>query len=316
MTHSEPRQEHLAFDLKYTLDAIVGIKTTIPDDGFTAPILGTERSGSGVVISEDGLVLTIGYLVTEAESVWITDNRGGAVAGTVLGYDQQSGFGLIQPLGRLNLPHLSLGLSAAVRAGDNLIVAGAGGISSAINVQVTDVREFAGYWEYLLDRAIFTAPDHPNWGGTALLGHHGELLGIGSLFIQQSDEMDQAVDGNMIVPIDLLKPILSDLRTTGARAGHSRPWLGAFCADIDGHLVVANLAEGGPTDLAEMEIGDIILAVAGQPVDDLADLFRTVWSVGPAGVEIPITVSRDGERLDLLLETISRGSLLKKPSFH
>lgn len=316
MSEHDPKPEHLSYDLNQVLASVVGIASHIPEDAFTASILGTERAGSGVVIRENGLILTVGYLVTEAETLWITDGKGRAVPGTVLGYDQESGFGLVQALAPLDLPAIEIGSSAEVREGDQMVLAGAGGRRAVITTQVIAVREFAGYWEYLLDQAIFTAPAHPNWGGAGLIDAEGRLVGIGSLFIQQSQGGGQPVDGNMVVPIDLLKPVLDDLTMRGARDTPPRPWLGMYATEVEDRIVVAGVADNGPADLAEVETGDIVVRVAGQPIESLAELFRTVWALGPAGVEVPITVSRDGEQLDLVLESIARGSLLKAPRLH
>src|SRR5207237_4967739 len=99
----QPKPEDCAFDLERALSAVLGLRATVPEDAFTAGTLGTERAGSGVLIREDGLVLTIGYLVTEAETMWLTSEGGGAVQGHVLAYDQETGCGLVQALGRLNI---------------------------------------------------------------------------------------------------------------------------------------------------------------------------------------------------------------------
>lgn len=316
MSEHDPRPEHLAYDFNRALSSVVGLRTHIPEDAFTASILGTERSGNGVVIREDGIILTIGYLVTEAETIWITDNRGRAVPGAVLGYDQESGFGLVQALGALDLPALELGCSSDVKEGDEVVVAGHGGRRAAVKAQVIGVREFAGYWEYLLDEAIFTAPAHPNWGGTALLGADGRLLGIGSLFIQQSQGGSQPVDGNMVVPIDLLKPIYEDLLTYGMPNRPSRPWLGLYGTEVEGRLVVAGLSEGGPADQGDVQVGDVIAKVGSRQVSSLADFLRQLWSIGPAGCTVPLTVARDGELLELSVVSIARRDLLKGPRLH
>ena len=316
MSEEDPRPEHLAYDLNKVLSSIVGLKTHVPEDAFAASILGTERSGNGVVIREDGLILTIGYLVTEAETVWITDNRGRAVPGAVLGYDQETGFGLVQALGPLDLPALEIGNSSDLSEGDPVVLAGHGGRRAAVKAQVIGVREFAGYWEYLIDEAIFTAPAHPNWGGSALIGDDGRLLGIGSLFIQQSQGGGQPVDGNMVVPIDLLKPIYEDMVTYGMPNRPPRPWLGLYGTEMENRLVVAGLSDGGPADQADVQVGDVIAKVDGHPVASLADFLRQVWATGPAGCVIPLTVARDGELLELAVESVARRALLKGPKLH
>src|ERR1700681_2060338 len=182
-----PKAQDYAYDLDQALAAVVGVRSIIPGDAFSAEPLGTERAGNGVLIRKDGLVLTIGYLITEAETIWLTLSDGRAVPGHVLGYDQETGFGLVQALARLDLPELPLGQSSASGApiGEPVVVGGAGGRHHSVAARIAARQEFAGYWEYVLDEAIFTAPAHPNWGGTALIGSGGDLLGVGSLQMQQ-----------------------------------------------------------------------------------------------------------------------------------
>src|SRR5271169_3682722 len=198
----QPKPGDCNFDLDRALTAVLGLRATIPEDAFTAGTLGTERAGSGVLIRRDGLVLTIGYLVTEAETIWLTSVEGGAVPGHLVAYDQESGFGLVQALGRLNAPPIDLGVGLRVGAGDRAVMAAEGGRRHAIAARVVARQEFAGYWEYVLDRAIFTAPAHPLWGGAGLIGADGRLLGIGSLLVQQVAERGMPQDLNMSVPID------------------------------------------------------------------------------------------------------------------
>ena len=237
---AQPRQEELSYDLKRALSAIVSVRTQIPEDAMTAKILGTERAGHGVLIRENGLIVTIGYLVTEAETIWLIDNKGGATNAHTVAYDQETGFGLIQALGRLDLPALEMGSSADVSEGESVVLAGHGGRENAISARVQAKREFAGYWEYLLDEAIFTAPPHPTWGGAGLIGHDGTLRGIGSLFVQQANSGGDPVNGNMVVPIDILKPIMDELLTYGRTQKPARPWLGMMTTEMDDALVVAD----------------------------------------------------------------------------
>src|SRR5437016_12884604 len=226
MPHSfQPKPENYAYDLEAALTSMVGLRAIIPADAFTAETLGTERSGNGVLI-RDGAVLTIGYLIPEAETIWLHLADGRAVPGHVLAYDQETGFGLVQALARLNLPALPIGQSKAAKVGDPVVVAGAGGRKHSVVARIAAKQEFAGNWEYVLDEAIFTAPAHPFWGATAMIGKGGELLGIGSLQVQQMRETGTAEPLNMIVPIDILKPIFDDLMTLGRSNDPPRPWVG------------------------------------------------------------------------------------------
>jgi S1-C subfamily serine protease len=311
----QPKPENYAYDLEAALTSIVGLRAIIPADAFTAETLGTERTGNGVLI-RDGVVLTIGYLVTEAETIWLHLADGRAVPGHVLAYDQETGFGLVQALARLNLPALPIGQSKAAKVGDPVVVAGAGGRKHSVVARIAAKQEFAGNWEYVLDEAIFTAPAHPFWGGTAMIGRTGEVLGIGSLQVQQVRESGTPEPLNMIVPIDLLKPILEDLLTMGRPNHPPRPWLGLNATEVDDKVVVARVSAGGPARRANLRTGDVVLAVAGQEVKDLAGLFRKVWSLGRAGVEVPLTVYRDGRTFEVRVTSGDRNRFLKGPSLH
>ncbi len=311
----QPSAKEVDFKLEDVLNAVVTVRAEIPADGFTAEALGTERVGNGVVISEDGVILTIGYLITEAQSIWLTTNDGSVVAGYPIGYDQVTGFGLIKALGPLNAPFLKRASSAEVDTGDRVYVVGQGGLPHSLKSRVTDKHEFAGYWEYLLDEALFTSPAHPQWGGAAVVNEAGELIGIGSLLVQEA-EAEDGVQANMVVPIDLLEPILKDMLETGQAAREPRPWLGLFPIEADRHLVVGAVAANGPADKAGIEQGDLILAVGEQRVDSLAWFFREVWQQGPAGTEIPLTIAHDEEVIKITVPSGNRSDFLKKPSLH
>ncbi len=310
----QPSAEKLAFDLERTLAAVVSLRAEIPEDAFTADILGTEREGNGVVIGDDGLVLTIGYLITEAETVWLVSGQGTAIPAHVVGYDQRTGFGLVQALGRLDVPTMALGSSAGSAVGAEVIVAGAGGRRHALKAHIIAKREFAGYWEYVLDEAIFTAPAHPSWGGAALIGADGRLQGIGSLLLQEARGAEPPQDANMFVPIDLLDAVRGDLLKFGKVDEPARPWLGMYTTEMDGALQVAGLANGGPADKARLRVGDVVLKVAGAPVAGLADLFRRVWALGAAGTVVPLTIEREGEKLEIPVYSADRNDFLKSPA--
>jgi S1-C subfamily serine protease len=297
-------------DIETISRSMVSVRAVVPEDAFTASTLGTRREGSGVVIREDGLVLTIGYLITEAEEVWLGGHDGRSVAGHVLAYDQATGFGLVQALGKLGLPAMGLGDSGKAKVGDAVVLAD--GVGQSIRSNIVAKQEFAGYWEYLLDEAIFIAPAHPSWGGAALVGADGRLLGIGSLRLQMSAG-GQNVDINMVVPISLLTPILDDLLTRGQVATPPRPWLGAFSAENNGRVVVMSVAKGGPAAQAGLRQGDIISDIRDSAVDGLADFYRKLWSSGPAGTELPVRIVRSGRETWLRVKSADRGSFLRKP---
>jgi S1-C subfamily serine protease len=308
----QPRPEAFEFDLDRALRSIVALQASIPEDAFTASILGTERAGSGVVIADSGLVLTIGYLVTEAETIWLSAADGRVIPGHLLGYDQETGLGLVQALGRLDLPALELGRSSQIRIGEPVIVAG-GGRRHSVSAEVIGKEEFAGYWEYLLDEAIFTAPAHPYWGGTGLIGREGTLLGIGSLHLSQVIDGGPPRDINMMVPIDLLRPILDDMLSYGRVNRPVRPWLGVYAVENGGKVIVADLAARGPGTAAGLQQGDVIVAVRDAAVEGLADFYRKVWASGSAGVEIPLEVVRDGRAQWVRLRSADRNAFLKAP---
>ena len=310
-----PRPEEWKFNLDAALDAVVGLRAEIPEDAFTAQILGTERAGSGVVIREDGLVLTIGYLITEASTIWLTTNKGMVTGGFPVAYDQTTGFGLVHPLGKLGVKPLERGTAASCRVGENVVMAGHGGRAHSLKATVFAKREFAGYWEYVLDEAIFTAPAHPQWGGAALIGADGKLLGIGSLLVQE--KIDASVlQGNMIVPIDILAPILDEMVKLGRPNRPPRPWLGIYVTEAGPRLVVAGLASGAPGEKAGLKVGDALVEVAGRKPESLADLFRRIWSCGNSGCEVRLKILRETAMKEVVLKSVDRNDFLKKPHLH
>jgi len=309
-----PRPEDWRFDLDAALDAVVLLRAEIPEDAFTAPLLGTERAGNGVVIRDD-LILTIGYLITEASTVWITTNKGTVAAGFPVAYDQATGFGLVQPLGKLGVKPVERGTAASCRVGENVVVAGYGGRVHALKATVFAKREFAGYWEYVLDEALFTAPAHPQWGGSALIGSDGKLLAIGSLLVQEKVDGGN-LQGNMLVPIDLLAPILEDMLKIGRAARPPHPWLGMYATEAGAHLAVAALAPGAPAERAGIKVGDIVLEVAGEKPSSLADLWRKIRRTGPVGANVRLKMLRKSSLREIAMQSADRSDFLKKPHLH
>jgi len=310
----QPRAEDYSYDLERTLSSVVGLHSIVPSDAFTADTLGVERAGNGVLI-DDGLVLTVGYLITEAETVWLHLGDGHVIQGHALGLDQETGFGLVQALGKIDLPALEIGFSKSADVGERVVVGGAGGRTRSLAGRIAARQEFAGYWEYVLDEAIFTYPAHPNWGGTALISGAGKLIGIGSL------QLERARGGknehlNMVVPIDLLNPILDDLRKFGRVNRPVRPWLGIYSTEIEDKVVVVGIAPKGPAARAEIKTGDVVVAVNGDRISTLAGMYRKVWMLGQAGVEVPLTLYRDGVTFDVRVNSSDRAKFLKGPRLH
>ncbi|MCX7297399.1 MAG: S1C family serine protease [Hyphomicrobiales bacterium] len=316
----QPRTGDYAYDLERALSAVVGLHSIIPPDAFTAETLGVERAGNGVLIG-DGLVLTVGYLITEAETIWLHLSDGTVVQGHALGFDGETGFGLVQLLGRTSLPVLEFGSSNGAVIGERVVVGGAGGRTRSLAGRIAAKQEFAGYWEYLLEEAIFTFPAHPNWGGTALISSQGDLIGIGSLQIERVREGQGGGKGatenlNMTIPIDLLKPILGDLTKFGRVNKPVRPWLGVYCTEVEDRIVTVGIAPKGPAARAEIRTGDMIVAVAGENVSTLTSFYRRVWATGEAGVEVPMTLHRDGVTFDVRVNSSDRAKFLKGPRMH
>jgi len=311
---AQPRPEDYGFDLEAALSSVVGLHAIIPADAFTADTLGVERAGNGVLIGS-GLVLTIGYLITEAETIWLHLGDGRVVEGHALGYDQETGFGLVQALAKLDVPTLPLGSSSAAQVGERVVVGGVGGRTRSLAARIAAKQEFAGYWEYVLDEAIFTFPAHPNWGGTGLISSAGELIGIGSLQLER-ERAGKNEHLNMMVPIDLLKPILDDLRKFGRVNKPARPWLGLYSTEIEDKVVIVGIAPKGPAARAELKTGDVILAVKGEKVTTLAGFYRRVWSLGTAGVEVPLSLYREGVTFEVGVNSSDRAKFLKAPRIH
>lgn len=295
------------------LRALVAVKAYIPEDAMTAGLLGTERTGHGVRIREDGLIVTIGYLVNEADEIWITTDDGYSSPAFVVGNDFRSGLALMRPTMALDGPCLPIAPRDELKVGDAVVVAGSTGAEpQVVDAQVVARQEFAGRWEYLLEEAIFSAPPHPSWSGAALTDIDGRLCGIGSLVIQGFEIRGTQRTVNMSVPIQTIAPVIDELCAHGRRLEAPRPWLGLLVHDESEELTVVGVYRNCPADAAGMQPGDIIMRVAGHEIYGLGHLFRTVWSLGPAGVEVPITVLRNSTRHELVLDSVERSTYMRK----
>jgi S1-C subfamily serine protease len=297
------------------LSGVVQVKAKILPNARSLATLGPQRQGSGALVRE-GYVLTIGYLVIEAESIEVVGADGKAVPATLAGYDHASGFGLLKLIGPLAGKPLPLGSSAALDEREPAMIATHGGREGVSLVHVVSRRPFSGSWEYQLDSAIYTYPPVQNWSGAALIGAKGELLGIGSLIVPDAGGAGTQSPGNMFVPIDLLKPIFDGLVARGRAPGPLRPWLGLNAEEMRGRLFVARVSPEGPADRAGLKGGDIVVGVAGEEVASLADFYRKVWARGAAGVEVPLRVLQGLQMKDVTVRSIDRIEYFRqKPSY-
>jgi S1-C subfamily serine protease len=293
--------------------SVVKVRTRVVPNARTMRSLGTQREGTGVVIDSDGLVLTIGYLIVEAETVELSTADGRAFPATVVGYDNTTGFGLLKALRPLPIKPVQFGQSATIAEREMVLIVGFDGVAPAY---VVSRRPFIGYWEYLLDEAIYTAPATVNWSGAALLSREGKLLGIGSLVVGDSMGTRTQVPGNMFVPIDLLKPLLGDLIATGRPAGRPRPWIGINSQEVQGNVIVTRVSPEGPAEEANIRTGDVIVAINGQGIRGQADFYTKLWKSGEAGIEIPLEVLRAGRVEKITVKSIDRDSYYRpKPTY-
>lgn len=306
---SMERPDHLA--------AIVQVDSIVPADARTARGLGTSRTGTGVVIGDDGLILTIGYVILEAIEVSVRGPGGASMPANIIAYDHESGFGLIRTNLPIDVEPIQLGDAADVDLMEPLLVVSKVGKLDAKGVYLVDRGPFAGYWEYLLEDALFTAPPHAQFGGAALINRNGKLVGIGSLILNSgAAKARRQVPGNMFVPIDALKPVLGDLLAQGRRNDRPHPWLGLFLEEHRGRIFVTRVAPDGPAHQAGMNVDDLILGIDGEVVDSLANFYRKLWQRGDSGIDIPLDVVRGTNASPMIIKSGDRYQYLRlDPTF-
>ncbi len=293
--------------------SVVKVKSKAVANARSGRSLGPQREGTGVVIDSEGLVLTIGYLIVEAETIELSTADGRSVPATVVGYDNATGFGLLKALRPLTVKPVQFGQSAAIGEREMVLIVGFDGVAPAY---VVSRRPFVGYWEYLLDEAIYTAPATVNWSGAALLNREGKLLGIGSLVVGDAMGTRTQVPGNLFVPIDLLKPLLGDLIATGKSSARPRPWIGVNSQEVQGNVIVTRVSPEGPADDASIQAGDVIVGIGGQPIKGQADFYAKLWKTGEAGVDVPLDVLRSGRVETITVKSIDRERYFRaKPTY-
>jgi S1-C subfamily serine protease len=308
-----PRPDSAAYQhLVDAAGAVVTLKIRAIANARSNATLGEERNGSGVAIAPQGLVLTIGYLILEADHVEVTTARGRTVPASVVAYDHATGFGLLRPLVPLDVKPIALGSSSAIEALDRLLVAAGGGAEAVSVATVVARRPFTGYWEYLIEGAIFTSPPRADFGGAALIDREGKLVGVGSLFVMDAMTPGERLPGNMFVPIDLLKPVLDEMVATGRQKGGARPWLGISSLEQDGHIKVLRVSADSPAEKAGIAAGDIILQLSGKRVEKLDDFYRRLWAAGAPGVEVTLRMLKGGEVQDVKVQSIDRFEIIRR----
>lgn len=291
---------------------VLGVSTKVPEAARSARTLGTERSGSGVVIDGDGLVVTVGYLIMEAREVTLDLPDGKSIPASIVAYDYDSGFGLLRAAVPMKLKAARLGDSDVVNAKQELRIQAGGAYDSvAFPVVVMDRRDFAGYWEYLLEKAIFTSPPFPGWGGAALLDKEEKLVGIGSLLVKDAGARGQEMPGNMFIPINRIKPILADMLASGKVSAPAKPWLGLYAQEAPAGLLVTYVAPDGPAAKAGVQAGDRITSVGGVEVDDLVSFYRGIWAKGDAGVVVDLQIRRGEDEKKIPVPSVDRTKFLK-----
>jgi S1-C subfamily serine protease len=303
--------DNLPFNVDEVLTSVTRLHAEVPTDAYTAETLGTEREGNGIVIDDNGLVLTIGYLIVEAMAVSLQDIDGNTVPAEVVAYDFESGFGLVRAMEPLGRPPVQFGSAKDLPINSPVLVVGSGGRDGTIGAVVVSKRPFAGYWEYMLDEAIFTAPPHTNWGGTALIGYDGALLGVGSLYVEDARQDPTVLAGNMFVPIDLLPPVLDDLMRLGRTATPPRPWLGMFAAESEGQVHVVATADNAPAAASGLKPGDVVVKIGDTVIHSMIELYKAIWQTGPAGAGIPFTILRGDIALRIEVTSEDRYKRLK-----
>ena len=293
-----------------TVDAlsVVRVRAQAAANARSGQTLGRNREGTGVVIDSSGLVLTIGYLITEAEKVEINTADGKTYPAAVVGFDNATGLGLLKSLVPVPVKPIDMGLSSEAKERDMVLIVGFDGVAPAY---VVSKRQFVGYWEYLLDEAIYTAPATVNWQGAALVSREGKLLGIGSLAVGNALAGGAAVPGNMFVPIDVLKPVIGDFIANGKSTARPRPWLGITSQEVGGNLLVARVSPEGPADEAGLKAGDIIVGIAGDGLKGQADFYTRLWKSGNAGVEVSLDVLRGNRVENIKVKSIDRNSYFR-----
>jgi serine protease Do len=302
-------------DVKRIYQSVVKIDSIVPADARTANSLGTIRGGNGIVI-DDKHILTIGYIVVEAETITITLPNGGVVPAELAGYDHTTGFGILKTILPSKLTPLQIGNSDKLNKEDLLYVLPYLTEGAPSAVKMVSRRSFTGWWEYFLDKPIYTHPMNTSFAGSALINEFGELLGIGSLYVSDAAAEGVPMPGNLFVPINDLKPILNDLIVHGKRTADVKPYMGLTSNDDTGKVMVTRVNDDGPAAKAGFKENDIILRVNKINIQDTEKFYKIVWSQGGPGTLLDFEIERNNQIISLKLTTMDRNDFFVKPKYY
>ena len=286
-------------------NSIVSIHSKIPDEARTSKSLGTVRQGSGVVIDNKN-ILTIGYVVLEASEISIGLINGKKIPGRLIAYDFETGFGLVSPIVSTKLKSLKIGDSSKIKMDDSIFILPSPTMGIGSLAKMVSRRPFVGWWEYYLEKPIYTLPNNPAWTGAPLVNSQGEIVGIGSLFIRDAVSPEIISPGNMFVPINLLKPIMKDLVKYGRRTSNINPYIGLSSDDNSGKIVVTKVSKDGPSYKVGIKPDDVITGVNGRLVNNLETFYKTLWSTRNYGAMIKVDINRNGKKMSFNIRSINR----------
>lgn len=260
-----------------TQDSIVRFQAYIPEECRSSRILGGFRQGTGLVINSQGHILTVGYLIMEATEVQVILADDTTVQAKVAGVDFETGFGILQLVDSVDVPAIAIGRSSQVSDDQlTLTIGGSTGEQTRIvtNGRIFSTGLFIGYWEYLLENALYVVPQNPAFGGSPLLNIEGEAIGVVSLQLNQHQGM------NLAIPVDLLHTIETELVQYGRVISRvPRSWIGVYHAPYTEGVIVVDVVQEGPAHKAGIQKGDIITHINDVRITGEEHFLRQLWTI-------------------------------------
>lgn len=276
--------------------AVVGIKVQVPRNRPSVLTLGPERWGSGVIFDPGGYALTVSYVLLDAGTIEVSLRDGRTVPGKLVGLDLEVGLGVLKLEGPGPWPAAVVGDSAGVRVGQATATIGVDEDNALVvtNGSVQEIRAFAGYWEYMLDRAFVVSPYNPAFGGSSLVNQSGEVIGIASLRLGERPFV------NLAIPIEKFLPGRDALIQRGRVVTRKpRPWLGLYTLPVEsGGVVIAGVSPVGPAAPAGFQRGDVVVRLNGEKVGSQEEFYTRLWET-EVGQELTLVVLR-GSRFEAI----------------